>query len=384
MCNGLAARLSNAAMPTEKLTICFARRGYSASGGAENYLKRLAKGIVDLGYKTRLFTTDDWPESEWPFGELVRIRAKSALGFATELEKAREEKRHDVLISLDRVSRCDVYRAGDGVHQAWLNRRERFEMPWRKVIRRFNRKHTDLLRLEKTLLDERGAERVIANSQMVKNEIIDLYNFRRDQIDVVHNGIPLDRFQFDSVARNKSRLEAGLAADDIIVLFVGSGWERKGLRYAIEAVEGCENTKIRLFVAGRGDQFRYRSDRVRFFGEVDDPRPLYAAADVFILPTIYDPFANACLEALACGLPVITTRANGFSEIMEDRIHGSIVDQPDDVGDLQKAVEEWSEPTRRSVARPSILNRASRFDIARNVERTLGILVQSAARAAST
>jgi len=102
------------------------------------------------------------------------------------------------------------------------------------------------------------------------------------------------------------------------------------------------------------------------------------------LPTIYDPFSNACLEALSFGLPVITTRANGFSEVMEDRIHGSIVDQPDEIDDLRNAIQTWSDPTRRQVARPSILKRAAQFDIERNVERTLEIVLQSAARAAST
>jgi UDP-glucose:(heptosyl)LPS alpha-1,3-glucosyltransferase len=150
------------------------------------------------------------------------------------------------------------------------------------------------------------------------------------------------------------------------------------------AAEACEDSKIRLLVAGRGDQTRYQSERARFLGEIADLRPIYAAADIFILPTIYDPFSNACLEALACGLPVITTRTNGFSEIMEDRIHGSIVDTASDIADLQKAVELWRDSTRRSVARQSILKRASQFDISRNVEKTLQILGQLAANAAST
>ena len=162
------------------------------------------------------------------------------------------------------------------------------------------------------------------------------------------------------------------------MLFAGSGWERKGLRYAMEAVDACDNPNVRLLVAGRGNQVRYRSDRAKFLGEMADLRPTYAAADIFILPTIYDPFSNACLEALASGLPVITTRANGFSEIMEDRIHGSIVDQADNVNDLMTAIEEWSEQTRRSAVRPNILKRAAQFDISRNATETLRILVQAA------
>jgi UDP-glucose:(heptosyl)LPS alpha-1,3-glucosyltransferase len=96
------------------------------------------------------------------------------------------------------------------------------------------------------------------------------------------------------------------------------------------------------------------------------------------LPTIYDPFSNACLEALACGLPVITTRANGFSEIIEDRIHGSIIDLANNVARLRDAILLWSDPTLQAAARPAILNRASQFDISKNVEKTLEILTQVA------
>jgi UDP-glucose:(heptosyl)LPS alpha-1,3-glucosyltransferase len=370
-------------MSIGKLTIGLVRRGYSPSGGAESYLKRLALGVVELGHEAHLFTTKGWPPNEWPFGQIRRIDAESTVGFADEVEKRRVQVACDVLMSLERIWRCDVFRAGDGVHQAWLNRRKEFEPSWRRFARRLNRKHRDLLRLEKSLLDDRGAERVIANSQMVKGEIVDLYNYRRDKIDIVRNGVPLDRFRVDPAQREKARADLRLGSDDVVALFVGSGWERKGLRYAIEAIETSANSKLRLLVAGRGDSVRYRSPCARFLGEVADPYPIYAAADIFILPTIYDPFSNACLEALACGLPVITTRANGFCDILEDRIHGSIVDLADNVTELRSALEAWSDPTQRAAARPSILKRAAQFDISKNIYQTVSILVQAAANLSS-
>jgi UDP-glucose:(heptosyl)LPS alpha-1,3-glucosyltransferase len=371
-------------MSNGNLTIGFVRRGYSASGGAESYLQRLAQGIVARGHEVHLFTTIDWPEKEWSFGEITRLRWTSPIGFANELEKLRSQVRCDVLMSLERVWSCDVYRAGDGVHRGWLDRRKKFENPLQKIFRWVNRKHEGLLRLERSLFEERKAERVIVNSQMVKDEIFDLYCYRPDKIDVVPNGVPIDQFRFDPERREKSRTDLELQEDELAILFVGSGWERKGLRFAIEAAESFENPKMRLFVVGRDIQDRYKSTCVRFLGEVADLRPVYGAADIFILPTIYDPFSNACLEALSAGLPVITTRANGFSEIMEDRIHGSIIDRADNVADLRRALETWSDATRRLAARPTILKRASQFDISRNVEKTLEIWVQVATSAALT
>ena len=235
----------------------------------------------------------------------------------------------------------------------------------------------------KLLFDERRAERVIANSQMVKKEIVDLYNYRPDRIDVIRNGVRLDDFRFDQGLREKGRAELELAPDEIGLLFVGTGWERKGLRFAIAATAAAKTKKVRLLVAGRGNEESLPSNKARFLGEVEDLRPIYAAADIFIFPTIYDPFSNACLEALASGLPVITTRANGFSEIMEDKIHGSIIDNPGDVSSLGKAIDLWADPTWRSAARPSILKRAEQYDIARNVEQTVKVVSQVAVAAAS-
>ncbi len=370
-------------MSNGKLRVAFGRRGYSPSGGAEAYLKRLGQGVVDRGHEAQLVATNDWPAVEWPFGAITRVRGESPIAFANEVDNLRPQIGCDVLMSLERVWRCDVYRAGDGVHQAWLNRRRKFEMPLQRFVRGINRKHQDILKLEASLLGKAGAGRVIANSEMVKREIIDLYGYAADKIDIVQTGIPLERLRFDPAAREKCRAELKLKPDEIALLFAGSGWERKGLRFAIEAFELSQARKLRLLVAGRRDQRGYRPKRfftqepVRFLGEVSDLRPIYAAADVFILPSIYDPFSNACLEALAFGLPVITTRDNGFSEIIEDGIHGSIVDLPNNVMALRDAVRFWSDESRRAAARSANVERASHFDISSNVEATLKILFQS-------
>jgi UDP-glucose:(heptosyl)LPS alpha-1,3-glucosyltransferase len=365
-------------MPPETLTITIVRRGFSQSGGAEAYLKRLARGLVDLGHRVQLLTTDEWPREQWPFGPITYLRAGSIIAFADEVETLRTNGSTNVLMSLERIWRCDVYRAGDGVHRAWLDRRRKFELPLERFVRGLSRKHRDLLALETSLFGERGAKRVITNSQMVKNEIVDLYRYPADKIDIVRNGIPLEEFRLEPGLREKARADLKLKPDHIALLFAGSGWERKGLLFAMQAMALCKNRNMRLLVAGRGNARRYKSKRVQFLGELLDLRPIYAAADIFILPTIYDPFSNACLEALACGLPVITTRANGFSEILEDGVHGSIVDLPNEILRLRDAIKFWADPSRRAAARSIIIERASQFDIARNVEQTQALLLQAA------
>jgi UDP-glucose:(heptosyl)LPS alpha-1,3-glucosyltransferase len=367
-------------MSSSPLTIGLVRRGHSETGGAEAYLKRLATGLRLSGQETRLFTDASWPASAWPWGPITRLRGETARRFADELEKARPSQHCDLLLSLERVWRCDVYRAGDGIHRAWLSRRAAASSAGRNLMRRFGRSHRDTFELEKALFTG-GAGRVIANSRMVKQEAHDLYDYPADRIDVVPNGVPLAQFRAEEHVRGQRRQSLGLAEEEVAVLFVGSGWERKGLRYAIEAVESL-GAGFRLFIAGRGGRRPRYTPTIRPLGAPRDLPAIYLAADIFLLPTLYDPFSNACLEALASGLPVITTRANGFSEIIENGVHGSIVDPAWDLEQLRSALRYWSSAERRRAAQPAILERASHFDISLNVERTLAILHQAARAAA--
>jgi UDP-glucose:(heptosyl)LPS alpha-1,3-glucosyltransferase len=362
---------------TPKLTIGIVRRGFSCSGGAEAYLKRLAAGLAQAGHGVTLFTSSDWPSEEWDFGPLVRLAATSATGFADELENVAGTN-CDVLLSLERIWRCDVYRAGDGVHRAWLDRRDAMAGPLQKLGRLLNRKHSAALALDESLFAKRGASRVIANSRMVKEEIVRYHGFPADSIELVYNGIGLDPLEHDELKRAKSRETLGLAKDDVAVLFAGSGWERKGLRFAIEAMDR-QDAGVKFLVAGRGERRKFPASRARFLGVVREMPSLYRAADIFLLPTIYDPFSNACLEALGAGRPVITTRANGFSEIMEAGRHGTIVDDPRDIDAISEAIQWWSDPARRHQAQLDNVELARRFDISTNVAETVRILTEVAA-----
>ena len=360
------------AVSAPRLTIGLVRRGYSETGGAEAYLRRLARGLSESGHTTRLFTDAAWPAREWPWGPMTRLRGETAHRFADELEKAEPKNDCDLILSLERVWQCDVYRAGDGIHQAWMERRDAASSLVHRWFRRLNARDRDILELERALFAG-GARHLIANSQMVKRQAREFYDYPESRIDVVPNGVPLADFRPDPEGRQLRRKILRLSDDDIAVLFVGSGWERKGVRVAVEAVKSLASN-VRLLVAGRGRSSMASGRAVQRLGAVRDLPAVYAAADIFLLPTLYDPFSNACLEALAAGLPVITTRDNGFSEIIEDGVHGSIVDDPLNIAPIREALVFWSDAGRRRAARPAILERASHFDITVNVARTLAVL----------
>jgi UDP-glucose:(heptosyl)LPS alpha-1,3-glucosyltransferase len=346
------------------LDIGLVRRGYSATGGAEAYLLRLASGLHSRGCKVTLYTTADWPADRWAFGDLVRLNAAGPLEFARAFQQTRKPRQ--VVLSLDRVPGCDVFRAGDGVHAAWLQRRSQFESAWKRRLRVFNLKHPALLALERQVFA--SARLVIANSKMVAEEIAHWHSFPASRIRVVPNGIGE---AIPRISRAEARRRLNIPDNAFCALFVGTGWERKGLRFAIEAVEMIGRDTL-LLVAGRGNTSQFRSPQAKFLGVVQDLPALYSAADVFTLPTIYDPFSNACLEAVAAGLPVVTTSANGFSEIITPRVHGHIVD-PGDVRGLAAALQFWKATDPSKTAADCMLL-VKDYSIDRNVEATLQVL----------
>jgi UDP-glucose:(heptosyl)LPS alpha-1,3-glucosyltransferase len=358
--------------PIPLMNIVLVRRGYARTGGAENYLKRLGSALVERGYGTKLYTTEEWPEGEWPYGPLMRFKASSPWLFAQQIQK--NQKPGEILFSLDRVFACDCYRAGDGVHRVWLERRVAHEPAWRSRFRFLNPKHREILELERNLFGRAGAKKVIANSKLVKNEIVREFGYSSDNIALIYNGLPPVELKTNPRSRPELRRQWELRDEEIAILFAGSGWERKGLNYALEAVRPIKNADIRLLIAGSGTKPANIPKNVRFLGPVADMPSLYAASDLFILPTIYDPFSNACLEALSFGMPVITTASNGFAEIIESGVHGQIIDRPNDTGAIRKAIEDWADPARRQAAKQRCFNLSRQFSMDGNVKQTLEVL----------
>ena len=363
------------------MRIGLVRRGYSVSGGAEAYLLRFAHAAHAAGHEPILICGTEWPEGVWPF-ERKCVGGRTPEDFADRLKERRESGGWDVLFSLERVWGCDVYRAGDGVHAAWLERRRKFESPWKQWFRLIQRKHREILELECALFTG-SARRIIANSQLVKDEIIAHFGTPADHIHVIHNGVPAA--SAEARPREIVREELGIPAGEFVAIFVGSGWERKGLRHAISAVNALK-IPATLLVAGRGDSRGLpASSRVSFLGPLANPQlaSLLAAADVFVLPTLYDPFSNACIEALAAGLPVITTNANGFSEIIEVGVEGEAV-APGDVDALTAALAAWADPQRRENVRPRLLKKAAQHSVGQNLARTLEVITAAVASVESS
>lgn len=272
------------------------RRGYSETGGAERYLLRFADGLEALGHSCVLFSDRLWPVEVWKDREAKVVKhARSPGAFADSLEQMNPGKHCDFLFSLERVWGCDCYRAGDGVHAAWLDRRAAFEAKWRGLARGLNSKHRELIALERALYSPESRTHIIANADFIRKEIQHYYRTPDDRITVIHNGF--DPPDLDAAARarlrDKGRAAHAIGPDTVVFLFVGSGWERKGLAQAIRAVERLseEGNDVRLLVAGRdkGAPDTRVPSLTWFLGPASatELAMLYETADVFLLPTWY-------------------------------------------------------------------------------------------------
>ncbi len=348
------------------MKIGLVRRGHSATGGAEAYLLRLATALSSLGHEPVLITSTAWPKDRWINANLLRLPGNSPEEFASAFRSTQTDC--DIHLSLERVPGCEVFRAGDGVHAAWLRRRDAFEPLWKRATRWMNPKHRQLLALEAQVFDPANTRAIIANSQLVRREILAASAFPTNRVHVVYNGLSSPTLPAD---REQSREHFGIAPTALCALFVGSGWDRKGLRTALRAIERIKDAT--LLVAGRGPADAFYSPQARFVGPTSDLAALFGAADVFVLPTYYDPFSNACLEALAAGLPVITSPANGFSEVLTSDAFGTIVPEGDAKA-LSAALERWRDAEFRASGRPARLARAAEFSIERNARETLDVL----------
>jgi UDP-glucose:(heptosyl)LPS alpha-1,3-glucosyltransferase len=243
--------------------------------------------------------------------------------------------------------------------------------------------HRVLLALERRGFRSDRCPCIIANSELNRQGILRYYPIAPERVVVAYNGVDAARFSPAARAprREATRRALGLGPEDVAVLFVGQGFARKGLRPLLEAMAAIRDPRWRLVVVGRGNRVAWSAraerlgfgGRVAFVGHVRDPEAYYAAADVFALPTFFDPFANATLEAMAAGLPTITSRRNGAAEILRPGVDGLVVDRPDDVPGLAAALTSLADPGRRAALGEQARATALRYPWDGPLERTLGV-----------
>ena len=239
--------------------------------------------------------------------------------------------------------------------------------------------------LEKKIFVNGGCRRIMTNSNLIKTHILQHYPVDPGKISVIYNGVDTAKFtpSVRQIHRARIRQSLGISETDPVLLFVGNNFKLKGLELILRAMRRLKDIPYTLLVAGNDDPAPYLNlakrqkleDHVHFIGPRKQIEKFYGAADIFVLPTLYDAFANVCLEAMACGLPVITSSTNGSSELIENGREGYVLEQGtcEELSDRLCAMV--SDETRTSMSIASA-RKASRFTLEKHLSEVLDLYEQ--------
>ncbi len=318
------------------------RQKYTPFGGGEIFLQQAIKAIKKRGIKIKILCRN-WGNEENQ--DIIKIPVNSFFRKSRDMKFHKNsckyiQKQTDCLVqSHERIICCDIYRAGEGTHREWLTQRNRKRGRFSKLLSSLSPYHRYTLSSEKKLFESKCLKKIICNSHMVKNEIQKYYDLSENKLEVIHNGVDTQRFHpaLSEKYRVKFRKKFQIPKDALLFLFIGSGFERKGIDTLLKSFSRIEG-ESRLLIVGKDRHIKkYKklaeqigvSKRVIFTGPIENTEPFYGMSDVFILPTLYDPFPNALLEAMASGLPPIISNKCGGIDIIENKKNGLVSDSLD-------------------------------------------------------
>ncbi|MGH8713137.1 MAG: glycosyltransferase family 4 protein [Casimicrobiaceae bacterium] len=325
------------------LRLAIIRQRYTPYGGAERFVEAALEALLERGVAISLYTRE-WPQTRLQLIEPVLCnpfhigRLWRDWSFARAVCRAVTRKAPELVQSHERLLCCDVYRAGDGVHRAWLDERQRGGSALLRWVTEVSPYHRYVLATERRLFASPLLKAVICNSKMVRGEIRDRFGLPEERLPVVYNAVDSEAFSPDvRVHRDAVRTKLGMPDGATVFLLVGSGYARKGVATAITALSRLPGDAYLIVVGRDKSRGAYKrlarqlgvASRVALVGAQDDPKPFYGAADAFVLPTLYDPCPNAALEAMACGLPVITSTKCGAAELVTGHDAGFVCDARD-------------------------------------------------------
>jgi UDP-glucose:(heptosyl)LPS alpha-1,3-glucosyltransferase len=339
-------------------------------GGAEKYLVDLCSRMADEGHDVHVYA--ERCQEEDPRIHFHRVktlpfpRSLRLLSFAMRASKAIREGKYDITFGVGNTLEADVLQPHGGVHWAWFWRSLRaYDHPLVWLIKFLGRvlspKQWVSGWIENAPYRKRNHPEIVAISDMVKRDMIRCYGIPEDRVTVVYNGVDLDHFHPKNRRyREEIRTKHGIV-EEFVILFVSNNFRMKGLVFLIKALARLKKrcpAPFRLLILGRDRQEPYRrlasriglSEETIFAGSTDNPEKYYGAADLLVHPSFYDACSLTVLEALASGLPVITTSTNGASGVLHQGEEGYVLSDPRDEQDLEEKIAWLLASDRRAQA----------------------------------
>ncbi|HVN96430.1 MAG TPA: glycosyltransferase family 4 protein [Syntrophorhabdaceae bacterium] len=323
-------------------------------GGAERYAYDLSLMLSRKGHQVFVFCTEGITVPEV---SLIRVGATPiprwlrSLSFALNQKKLVRRRGLDVVLGFGNTLDLDVYQSHGGIQHIWMEREiASYDHAGERRLKAFLLQTSLNQRVQQWVSEypirQNGYRRIVAISEMIKRQMTDYYGLSEKDIDVVYNGVDINRFR-------PSRREP---SGPLTILFSAGNFRLKGLSPLISAL-GQLSRKTRSFqllVMGRGRREPFEAmaeklsirDRVRFVGEMANPESIYQQAHILVHPTFYDACSLTTMEAMASGLPTITTKWNGASALISED-EGYVIDDPRNAVALSQAIRELFDSEKR-------------------------------------
>ena len=371
------------------MKIALVKRRYSLRhGGSERYCVNLARMLMRLDHDVTVIgeSIDEELADEVRFVPVRVLRLTSSMrnrSFAANCGAAARAGGYDVVYGLGRSYGLDAVRVTERLQSHWVGVNYRYAAS--RFLQRHNPRHRTLIGLERDIYQSASVHRIVTQSQLDRRLVQEYYGIADEKIRTVYNGV--DAELFHPGLRDEAaavREELGVASDVPLLTFASMDFAGKGLGSILEALAGLSHTSAVLVVLGNGPVARYSrlaarlglAGRVIFAGRRNDIQRVYAAADLFVLPTAYEPFPNVNLEAMACGTPVVTTSTCGAADVVEPGRSGYLVSSIDAVDEIGQAMEACFGQSAEGRAAMSQRCReiACEMTIEKNVRQTVQIL----------
>jgi UDP-glucose:(heptosyl)LPS alpha-1,3-glucosyltransferase len=391
-----------------KIAFCY-EHVQPARGGCGTYIPDLARRLTADGHEVHLFACS-WDAAA--LGPAVRChRLPTPHGprflrpwhFSAACLDALRRTDHDVSVGFDKTWGQDVLYPQGGLHAASVEYNFRkFASPLMAALARWGKAldlaHWSFTRLERRQYLARPRPLVIVNSEMVRTHFQRFYGIGPDRVRVIYSSIDPQRFADQDRPRRRAECRGrwGLGAEETVGLFAAMNYRLKGLGPLLRAVRALRDRPeywsakqpFRLLVVGHPKVAGYErqarrlgvADLVRFAGHCPDMRDGYFTADFLVHPTFYDPCSLVVLEALGCGLPVITSRYNGAGELMRPLQEGYVIDDPHDRDRLAWCLAQLLDPARRAACAQAARQAAGRWTFERHYQQILGVFQAALAR----
>ena len=325
-----------------------ARRFDPAGGGTERDLIVTARILADAGHEVAIFAAEI--RGEFAGLRVIPIatpgvgRTLKLISFATRAADMVRRDGADIVLSFARILDADILRSGGSAHASYVAAARQWQSGAAALAMALSPYHRAQMMIERRGFASARLRRTIAVSDLVRKDLLATFGLTPAEIVTLYNGVDLLRFRPESreSLRYATRRDLSLSDQTPLIAFAGNGFARKGLRFLIEAWPAIDST-AHLVVAGTDRALRkYRKmaeglrlgDRIHFLGAQTQIERIFAAADGFVMPSLFEPFGNVVMEALAAGLPVLCSKACGAAELLDPAMRELVIDDPTDLGAL--------------------------------------------------